>query len=150
MLRNSFGFFKYHRFACFITSYRTKYVVIVPFYAELAFLQMLWLTSCLAQLEPSEYFADGYYILVCTSAEFEMQDRSSIEPEGNINQFEVWIICGFGFCSYLIESPVILITYLLVVPEQMDFCPMLHKKSAKKGRFLLNGYRRINLYADYF
>lgn len=122
MLRNSFGFFKYHRFACFITSHRTK-CVIVHFYAELAFLQMLWLTSCLAQLEPSEYFVDGYYILICTSAELKMQDGSSTEPEGNINKFEVRIICGFRFCSYLIESPVILITYLLVVPEQMDLLP---------------------------
>lgn len=94
MLRNYFEFFKYHIFCLFYTSYRTKYIVIVPFYAELTFLEMLWLTNCLAQLEPSEYFA-GYHISHCTSAQFEKQDRSSTETKGNINQIEVWIICSF-------------------------------------------------------
>lgn len=70
-------------------SYRTKYIVIVQFCAEVGFLEMLWLTSCLAQLEPSEYFANGYHISTCTSAEFKKQDMSSIEPKGNMNQTEV-------------------------------------------------------------
>lgn len=89
MLRNSFTCFKYHIFACCIRSYRTKYIVIAQFRAELGFLEMLWFTSCLAQLEPSEYFADGYHISICASAEFKNLDRSSTEPKENINQIEV-------------------------------------------------------------
>lgn len=46
-------------------------------------LSWLWLANCLAQLEPSEYFA-GNHISNCTSAEFEKQDRSSTETKGNI------------------------------------------------------------------
>lgn len=55
----------------------------------LHFLQMVWMTGCLAQLEPSEYFADGYYVLICTSAEFRKQDRSFTELKGDINQLEI-------------------------------------------------------------
>lgn len=69
-------------FLCLITSYGTKFIVIVHFCAELAFLEMLWLTSCLAQLEPSEYFADGCHISICTSAGLQKQDRSSTDPKG--------------------------------------------------------------------
>lgn len=52
------------------------------------FLQRVWMTNCLLQLEHSELFADGYYILVCTYAKLRRQERSSTELKGDIKHLE--------------------------------------------------------------
>lgn len=106
------------------------------------FLQRVWVTNCLAQWQHSEFFADGYYILICTFAKLRRQDRSSTELKGDFKHLVIQGVCSlyYMWLQVLLRSknPVILVAYFSFFSEvSISFAQCCIRRPLRRETFTL-------------
>lgn len=110
----------------------------------LCFLQRVWMTDCLAQLEHRKFWQMA---TVFSSAHSQNSESKTDLPQSlkgimtnlKSRQFMAWSAYGFKFCLYL-KTLWFSIIFSVFFQNIRIFCLLLHKKSIGNGRICLDGH----------